>query len=50
MEEQEFEEMTGKEIARFIQLQAEEGKTAEEAIAALMMVVGGDMPEFKKEQ
>lgn len=26
MEEQEFEEMTSKEIARFIQLQAEEGK------------------------
>ena len=44
------EEMTGKEIARFIALQAKEGKTAEEAIAALMEVVGDEMPEFRKEQ
>lgn len=43
------EEMTGKEIARFIELQAEEGKTAKEAIEALMKVVGGEMPEFKEE-
>ncbi len=48
MEEQESEEMTGKEIARFMELQAKEGKTAEEAIEALMAVVGGEMPEFKK--
>lgn len=48
MEEQESEEMTGKEIARFMELQAKEGKTAEEAIEALMAVVGGEMPEFRK--
>lgn len=42
------EEMTGKEIERFMQLQAEEGKTAEEAIEALMKVVGGEMPKFAK--
>ena len=47
MQEEETE-MTGKEIARFMKLQAKEGKTAEEAIAALMEVVGGEMPTFEK--
>ena len=41
------EEMTGKEIANFIRLQADEGKTPKEAIEALMKVIGAEMPEFK---
>lgn len=44
------DELAGEEIERFIQLQAEEGKTAEEAIEALMKLVGGKMPEFRKEE
>lgn len=40
------EEMTGKEIANFIKLQADEGKTPKEAIEALMKVIGAEMPEF----
>lgn len=42
-------EMTGKEIANFIKLQAEEGKTPLEAIEALMKVIGAEMPEFQEE-
>ena len=42
--------MTGKEIANFIKLQADEGKTPKEAIEALMMVIGAEMPKFKKEE
>ena len=49
MDERE-DEMTGKEIARFLQLQAEEGKTAEEAVEALMKVVGENTPKFRKEE
>lgn len=44
-----MEDMTGKEIANFIKLQAEEGKTPLEAIEALMKVIGAEMPEFDKE-
>ena len=44
MEEQ---EMTEKEIQRFIELQADEGKTPSEALEALLKMVGGEMPEFK---
>lgn len=43
------EEMTGKEIANFIKLQADEGKTPKEAIEALMKVIGAEMPEFSEE-
>lgn len=46
MEEQ---EMTGKEIANFIKLQADEGKTPLEAIKALMVVIGAEMPDFKQD-
>lgn len=42
-------EMTEKEIQRFIELQAEEGKTPREALEALLKVVGGEMPRFKGE-
>ena len=42
-------EVTGKEIANFIRLQAEEGKTPIEAIEALMKVIGAEMPDFKNE-
>ena len=45
----EDQEMTGKEIANFIKLQAEEGKTPLEAIEALMKVIGAEMPEFDEE-
>lgn len=45
---EEEREMTGKEIANFIRLQAEEGKTPEEAIEALMKVIGAEMPSFEK--
>ncbi len=41
--------MTGREIANFIKLQAEEGKTPLEAIEALMKVIGAETPEFKTE-
>ena len=44
-----MEEMTGKEIANFIQLQADEGKTPKEAIEALMKVIGAEMPDFKED-
>ena len=40
-------EMTEKEIQRFVELQADEGKTPSEALEALLKVVGGEMPEFK---
>lgn len=43
------EEMTGKEIANFIKLQADEGKTPKEAIEALMKVIGAEMPKFAEE-
>lgn len=42
-------ELTEEEIQRFIDLQAEEGKTPREALDALMKVVGGKMPEFKND-
>lgn len=42
-------EMTEKEIQRFIELQAEEGKTPREALEALLKIVGGEMPKFKNE-
>lgn len=47
MEEQEEVGMTKDEIQRFINLQAEEGKTKEEAFDLLIMILGGTMPEFK---
>lgn len=48
MEEQE-KEMTEKEIQRFIEMQADEGKSPLETIAALLRLVGSDkVPEFKK--
>lgn len=43
-----MEEMTGKEIANFIKLQADEGKSPLEAIEALMKVIGAEMPKFQK--
>lgn len=43
-----MEEMVGKEVANFIKLQADEGKTPLEAIEALMKVIGSDMPEFQE--
>lgn len=42
-------ELTGGEIQRFVELQAAEGKTAGEALEALLRAVGGRMPEFKNE-
>ena len=43
------EEMTGKEIRRFVEMQAEEGKTPLETIAALLKLVGVDeVPAFKR--
>lgn len=42
-------EMTEKEIQRFIEMQADEGKSPLETIKALLRLVGADkMPEFKK--
>ena len=42
--------MTGEEIQRFIEMQAEEGKSPLETIIALLRLVGADkVPEFKKE-
>ena len=47
MEERE-NEMTEKEIQRFIEMQAEEGKTPLETIKALLRLVGAEtVPEFK---
>lgn len=46
---EEVDEMTGKEIANLIKLQADEGKTPREALEALMKVVGAEMPEFSRE-
>ena len=41
--------MTEKEIARFIEMQAEEGKSPLETIKALLRLVGEDkVPNFKK--
>lgn len=42
-------EITGKEIENFVKLQADEGKTPEEALEALMKVVGAEMPKFKED-
>lgn len=44
-----MKEIAGKEIANFIQLQADEGKTPKEAIEALMKVIGAEMPDFKED-
>ncbi len=44
------EELAGEEIARFIELQAKEGKTAEETIEALTAAVGGETPKFKEKE
>lgn len=42
-------EMTEKEIQRFIEMQAEEGKSPLETIVALLRLIGSDeVPEFKK--
>lgn len=49
MEWKEENEMTGKEIANLIKLQADEGKTPKEALEALMKVIGAEMPRFEKE-
>ena len=47
--DEEGREMTEKEIQRFIEMQAEEGKSPLETIAALLRLVGADeVPEFKK--
>jgi len=46
----EEKELTGKEIANFIKLQADEGKSAKEAIEALMKVIGAEMPKFKEDE
>jgi hypothetical protein len=41
--------MTEKEIQRFIEMQSEEGKTAYEAISALLRLVGADhVPAFRE--
>lgn len=46
---EEAKEITGKEIERFIELQAAEGKSPLETIEALLKVVGAEKaPEFKK--
>ncbi len=48
MEERETE-MTEKEIQRFIEMQADEGKSPLETIKALLRLVGSDkVPDFKK--
>lgn len=49
--EREYEEggMNSREVANFIRLQAEEGKSPKEALEALMKVIGAEMPEFKEE-
>lgn len=47
--DEEENEMTGKEIERFIRLQAAEGKSPMETIEALLKVVGAEsIPEFAK--
>lgn len=43
------EELPGWAIERFVRLQAEEGKTADEAVEALMESLGCDMPIFAKQ-
>ena len=41
--------MTSEQVERFIQMQAEEGKTPLETITALLHLIGTDsVPEFKK--
>lgn len=48
MEDKEVE-MTEKEIKRFIEMQADEGKTPLETIKALLRLVGSDeVPKFKR--
>lgn len=48
--ENEEEELTGEQIQRFIEMQAEDGKTPLETITALLELVGADeIPEFKTE-
>lgn len=47
--DEEENEMADKEIERFIELQAAEGKSPLETIEALLKVVGAEgIPEFKK--
>ena len=47
--EENANEITGKEIERFIELQAAEGKSPLETISALLEIVGAEsIPEFKK--
>ena len=42
-------EMTAKQILRFIEMQADEGKSPIETIKALLRLVGSDkVPDFKK--
>lgn len=48
-EEYEGDGMNSREVANFINLQAEEGKTPREALEALMKVIGAEMPEFEEE-
>lgn len=48
-EEYEGDGMNSREVANFIRLQAEEGKTPKEALEALMKVIGAEMPKFKEE-
>ena len=41
--------MTSEQVERFIQMQAEEGKTPLETITALLRLIGADsVPEFRK--
>ena len=48
--ENEEEELTGEQIQRFIEMQAEDGKTPLETITAPLKLVGADkIPEFKTE-
>lgn len=48
--ENEEEELTGEQIQRFTEMQAEDGKTPLETITALLKLVGADeIPEFKTE-
>ena len=44
----EEQELTGEQIQRFIEMQAEEGKTPHETITALLKLIGAsEIPEFK---
>lgn len=46
--ENEEEELTGEQIQRFIEMQAQNGKTPHETITALLKWVGADeIPKFK---